>query len=87
MNDRIAMGAYQACTELGLSVPQDISMVSFDDSDLARWLRPQLTSVAIPHFEMGRRAVELLLTPERPTIIERVPMPLRVRDSVAAPAR
>jgi LacI family transcriptional regulator len=86
LNDRIAMGAYQACTELGLSVPQDISMVSFDDSDLARWLRPKLTSVAIPHFEMGRRAVELLLTPERPTIIERVPMPLRRRDSVAAPA-
>jgi len=86
LNDRIAMGAYQACTELGLSVPQDISMVSFDDSDLARWLRPMLTSVAIPHFEMGRRAVELLLTPDRPTITERVPMPLRVRDSVTAPA-
>ena len=62
-------------------------MVSFDDSDLARWLRPKLTSVAIPHFEMGRRAVELLLTPDRPTTIEHVPMPLRVRDSVAAPAK
>jgi LacI family transcriptional regulator len=87
LNDRIAMGTYQACAELGLSVPQDISVISFDDSDLARWLHPKLTSVAIPHFEMGRRAVELLLTPDRPTSIERVPMPLRVRDSVAAPAR
>jgi LacI family transcriptional regulator len=85
LNDRIAMGTYQACAEFGLAVPQDISVVSFDDSDLARWLKPQLTSVAIPHFEMGRRAVELLLTPDRPTAIERVPMPLRVRDSVAAP--
>jgi LacI family transcriptional regulator len=86
LNDRIAMGAYQACAEVGLSVPQDLSVVSFDDSDLARWLKPTLTSVAIPHFEMGRRAVELLLTPDRPTVTERVPMPLRVRDSVAAPA-
>ena len=68
-------------------MPEDISIISFDDSDLARWLKPKLTSVAIPHFEMGRRAVELLLTPERPTTIERVPMPLRVRDSVAAPAK
>ena len=87
LNDRIAMGSYQACEELGLVVPEDISIISFDDSDLARWLKPKLTSVAIPHFEMGRRAVELLLTPERPTTIERVPMPLRVRDSVAAPAK
>lgn len=86
LNDRIAMGTYQACGELGISVPNDISVVSFDDSDLARWLQPKLTSVAIPHFEMGRRAVELLLTPDRPTGIERVPMPLRVRDSVTAPA-
>ena len=86
LNDRIAMGTYQACAELQLSVPRDISVVSFDDSDLAKWLRPQLTSVAIPHLDMGRRAVELLLTPDRPTTTERVPMPIRLRDSIAAPA-
>jgi LacI family transcriptional regulator len=66
-------------------VPQDFSVVSFDDSDLASWLRPQLTSVAIPHFELGRRAVELLLTPDRPNDVIRIPMPLRVRVSVGPP--
>ena len=64
-NDRIAMGVYQAAHEFGMRVPDDVSVVSFDDSDLAGWLRPKLTSVAIPHFEMGRRAVELLLDPAR----------------------
>ncbi len=85
LNDRIAMGTYQAAHDMGVAVPQDLSVVSFDDSDLAGWLRPQLTSVAIPHFEMGRRAVELLLTPDRPTGVQRVPMPLRVRESVGPP--
>jgi len=85
LNDRIAMGVYQAELQLGLSVPQDFSVVSFDDSDLASWLRPQLTSVAIPHFELGRRAVELLLTPDRPNDVIRIPMPLRVRVSVGPP--
>ena len=85
LNDRIAMGAYQAIRQFGLAVPADLSVVSFDDSDLASWLRPQLTSVAIPHFEMGRRAVEILLTPDRPAVVTRVPMPLRVRGSVGPP--
>jgi LacI family transcriptional regulator len=70
-----------------LRIPEDISIVSFDDSDLASWLRPQLTSVAIPHFELGRRAVELLLTEGRQPEVERVPMPLRRRASVGPPAK
>ena len=85
LNDRIAMGAYQACQHAGLSVPEDISLVSFDDSDLASWLQPQLTSVAIPHFEMGRRAIEILLAEHRPPEVHLVPMTLRERDSIAAP--
>jgi LacI family transcriptional regulator len=85
LNDRVAMGTYQAIHEFGLTVPGDISVISFDDSDLAKWMRPQLTSVAIPHFELGRRAVEILLSPERPPIIHRIPMPLRERESVGPP--
>jgi LacI family transcriptional regulator len=87
LNDRIAMGTYQACQDAGLVVPEDISVVSFDDSDLAGWLRPQLTSVAIPHFEMGRRAVEILLSDDRPPIVHQIPMMLHERGSIAAPAR
>jgi LacI family transcriptional regulator len=85
MNDRVAMGAYQALTARGLQVPADVSVVSFDDSDLASWLQPALTSVALPYFELGRRAVELLLGSERQPGVHRIPMPLRERQSVAPP--
>jgi len=86
LNDRVAFGAYQALQEAGMDIPADVSVISFDDSDLASWLRPQLSSIAIPHFELGRRAVELLLAEHRDGGVERVRMPLRDRASVTAPA-
>ena len=64
MNDRIAFGAYQALAEAGLRVPEDVSIVSFDNDELAAYLRPGLTTVGLPHEAMGRRAVELLLSGE-----------------------
>lgn len=84
LNDRVALGVYQALAEVGWQVPQDVSVISFDDSDLAGWLRPALTSVAIPYFEMGRRSIELLLAPEPPAV-HQVPMPVHLRDSVGPP--
>jgi LacI family transcriptional regulator, galactose operon repressor len=86
LNDRVAFGAYQALAEAGLAVPDDVSLLSFDDTDLASWLRPQLTSIAIPHYDLGRRAVELLLAGEPAQGVQRVPMPLRERASVGPPA-
>jgi LacI family transcriptional regulator len=85
LNDRIAFGAYQALQEAGVAIPAEVSVVSFDDSDLAGWLRPGLTSVALPHYELGRRAVRVLLASESGHGIEAVPMPLHERESVAAP--
>jgi LacI family transcriptional regulator len=85
MNDRVALGTYQALQEAGLCVPDDVSVVSFDDSDLARWLRPQLSSVALPHFELGRRAVELLLDGGAAGSVNLVPMPLAERGSIGPP--
>jgi len=85
LNDRIALGAYQAVRDAGLVIPDDLSVVSFDDSDLASWMRPGLSSLALPHFELGRRAVEILLSDNRPTEIQRVAMPLRERGSIAGP--
>jgi LacI family transcriptional regulator len=41
-NDRLAFGAYQALQETGASIPEDVSLVSFDDNPLAGWLRPGL---------------------------------------------
>jgi len=93
LNDRIALGAYQALEDFGLKIPADVSVVSFDDHPVAGWIRPKLTTVALPHYELGRKSVEVLLTeinrdreggaPQGETY--RVPMPVRVRDSVAAP--
>jgi LacI family transcriptional regulator len=85
LNDRVAFGAYQALQEQGLRVPEDVSVVSFDDSDLASWIRPALTSVALPHYELGMTAAALLLDGDVTPGMRRVPMPLRARDSIAPP--
>lgn len=87
LNDRVAMGVYQACAARGLAIPGDVSVVSFDDSFLASWLRPGLTSLALPHDQLGRTAVELLLGGEPASGTVRLPMAVRRRDSVRAPAR
>ena len=86
LNDRVAFGAYQAAFGAGLRIPDQLSIVSFDDSDLAGWLRPELTSIALPHYELGRRAVRLLLADDLGTGTILVPMPVRERESVAPPA-
>jgi LacI family transcriptional regulator len=85
VNDRVAMGVYQALALRGRRVPDDLSVVSFDDSDLAVWLHPALTSVALPHRELAATAVDLLLREDGAAPGEhRVPMPLRRRGSIAA---
>ena len=54
-NDRSALGAYQALAELGLRIPEDVSIVGFDDQDLLRdFFHPPLTTVRLPFAEMGR---------------------------------
>lgn len=85
LNDRVALGAYQALQESGLRVPDDVSVVSFDDSVLAAWLRPGLTSVALPHHEMGRLATDLLIKGDRHPAVHRVGMLLRSRGSIGPP--
>jgi LacI family transcriptional regulator len=61
-NDRMAMGVYQAASTLGLSIPDDVSIVGFDDQELiSDSLLPGLTTVALPHHEMGQWAVRDLL--------------------------
>jgi LacI family transcriptional regulator len=82
MNDRLAFGAYQALSELGVPVPDEISIVSFDNDELAAYLRPGLTTVGLPHEEMGRAAVELLLSGDGDGEIL-IEMPAVVRSSIA----
>lgn len=82
LNDRLAFGAYQALQEAGLRVPEDVSIASFDNDELAAYLRPGLSTVGLPHEAMGRAAVESLLA--GPTPGERlIPMPVIERQSIA----
>lgn len=82
LNDSLAFGSYQALAEAGLSVPQDTSVVSFDNDDMAEFLRPGLTTVALPYDHMGAAAVRLILS-GKPSSEELVPMPLIRRGSLA----
>jgi LacI family transcriptional regulator len=60
-NDNMAVGVLQAARERGLSVPADLSVVGFDDAELARSVTPALTTVRQPLAELGRTAVSLLM--------------------------
>lgn len=83
-NDNMAFGAYQALSELGLRVPADVSVASFDDEELAEYLRPGLTTSRLPYPEMAALSVEMLLD-IRERGHESVAMPTVVRASVAPP--
>ena len=80
-NDRVAFGVYQAAQERGVRIPDDLSVVSFDDEYLASYLRPQLTTMQIPYLEMGRTAMQLVLDGDAPpqTLVQ---MPIQERLSV-----
>ena len=81
LNDRLAFGAYQALGEAGLAIPSDVALVSFDNDELASYLRPGLTTIALPHETMGRTAVELLLDQGGGTS-KLIPMPVVLRGSL-----
>ncbi|MEJ7137344.1 LacI family DNA-binding transcriptional regulator [Amphibiibacter pelophylacis] len=60
-NDLMAIGALEAVRSLGLAVPQDVSVMGYDDQEISRHTHPPLTTVVLPNFEMGHCAVETLL--------------------------
>ncbi|MEL6600334.1 MAG: LacI family DNA-binding transcriptional regulator [Pseudomonadota bacterium] len=87
-NDVLAAGALKRAREMGLNVPEDVSITGFDDIELARILTPPLTTVHVPHREMGRRAaVELVEMVERKGTGSSVQLQssIRMRGSLAAP--
>jgi len=61
VNDVLAVGAMQGARDMGLLVPEDVSVTGFDDIELARIVQPQLTTVHVPHREMGRLAADELV--------------------------
>ena len=59
--DTLGVGALRAARQLGVDVPEQLSVVSFDDTMIASWTHPQLTAVRQPLFSMGQVAIERLL--------------------------
>lgn len=90
-NDLLAIGCLRALRALGRRVPDDVSLVGFNDMPLVDLIDPPLTTVRIPQYEMGRRAGELLLEllhdPRAPRRREPVALApeLVVRSSTAPP--
>ncbi|WP_443063094.1 LacI family DNA-binding transcriptional regulator [Streptomyces sp. NBC_00483] len=88
-NDMQALGVYQAAREAGLRVPQDLSVVGFDDMPVAVWADPPLTTVRQPLDEMAASATELALALGRGERVRQlgveIATELVVRESTAAP--
>ncbi len=84
-NDLMAVGALCAIHEAGLRVPDDLSVVGFDDIPLASFTVPRLTTIAQPAHDLGGQAVQLLLQRlldrETPACHARLPVRLVERDS------
>jgi LacI family transcriptional regulator len=89
-NDQVAVKTYYAAAELGLRIPDDLSIVGFDNLELiADGLRPGLTTVALPHYEMGAWAVQTLIRQiddgDQPVEQALMTCPLVERGSVGRP--
>ena len=88
-NDLVALGCYDYLTAHGLACPDDLSVIGFNDMQFMDKMRPGLTTVALPQYEIGATAARLLLerirqpaTPPRQVVL---PVTLMVRGSTAAP--
>jgi DNA-binding LacI/PurR family transcriptional regulator len=88
-NDMIAFGSLLAFREAGLRCPDDISLIGFDNLDLAEMTSPPLSSVSQPGYQMGSTAARLLIervhgdhSPAKHVVIETA---LKIRESVAPP--
>ncbi|MCX5096290.1 substrate-binding domain-containing protein [Streptomyces sp. NBC_00365] len=88
-NDLQALGVYQAAREAGLRIPDDLSVVGFDDLPVVAWVDPPLTTVHQPLTEMAVAATELALTLGRgeaaPQVGVEIATTLTVRGSTAPP--
>ncbi|MCS7056468.1 MAG: LacI family transcriptional regulator [Thermoflexales bacterium] len=86
-NDDTAIGVLHAAQDMGLRVPEDLSIVGFDDIDLASEIQPALTTVHVPKAWLGKLGVQRLLervrAPDQPTLAVTVATHLVERESTA----
>lgn len=85
VSDLLAVGARLECADRGIRVPADVSIAGFDDLDLTSHLRPALTTVRVPTYQMGRLAAEVLLEmiAGGPVRKEELQTEVVIRDSTA----
>ena len=89
--DGAAVAVKRAADRLGLSIPRDLSVVGFDDEEIAQLFSPALTTVRVPTQLMGRQAVQLMMLRQRRAIERgegcglRVTPSLIVRESTSVP--
>lgn len=90
-NDEAALGAIQALNEVGLRVPEDVSVVGFDGTSFCELTSPRLSTVEMPLREIGAAGVEMLLqqikADEVMTEHKVLPTQLRLRESTSTPSR
>ena len=86
-NDLMAFGVYEAARLAGLSIPDDLSVIGYDDLTMAAWAGPPLTTIRQPLEEMGRQAAQMVLDLDDTAPAPRVDLAidLVVRDSTAPP--
>jgi LacI family transcriptional regulator len=85
-NDQMAAGALRALREAGLRVPEDVSIIGFDDIETSKFLSPLLTTVRQPFVEMGQAAVEIalaLITEQETEEVRKFEPQLTLRESVS----
>ncbi|MFC6182470.1 ribose utilization transcriptional repressor RbsR [Lactiplantibacillus daowaiensis] len=87
VNDEIAFGLYLGLAEAGKRVPQDYSVIGYDNVEMCEYVTPQLTTIAQPIFELGQVTAKILLsriqTPDQPWDERRLPVKLIERNSTA----
>lgn len=90
-NDDVAIGVIRALNKDGLKVPQDVSVIGFDDTEVGEYSTPQLTTVVMPLQRMGETAINLLqkqiAADEATDGCQTLSTQLRVRESTSAPSR
>ena len=90
-NDNMALGAYRALYQAGIAIPDDVSIVGFDDIPEAAYYTPSLTTVRVDHIQLGMAGFEYLIQllddPETSIEPRTIEPKLIVRESTAAVTR
>ena len=88
-NDRLALGCYDVLRERGLRIPEDVSVIGYNDIQFADKFSPPLTTIRIPHYQIGVKAAQLMLEAladgDAPSLTIRMTPTLVVRASTAPP--